>query len=1212
MADPDESLYVEKRGIFNALVLTAKRQCPPPVGIAEQASLIAWSRRVMTVLRIMWGNAVVVRIQARRVFLLGIVLTILSLVALPRGLALDPDRRISQYAHTAWRVRDGVFAGAPAAITQTTDGYVWIGTLGGLLRFDGVRFVRWTPPTEEHLPATPVISLLGATDGSLWIGTGAGLAQWKNGNLLNFPETAGRVNSIYEDREGTIWMARSRTRAGAVCKVTVSVAKCYTPKDGVPPYAGTLTGDNSGFLWIGTSTALVRWKPSSSTSYELPGLKSNASLGGITALSAAPDGSVWAGIMNSGHGLGLQHRINGTWRTLLTTTLDSSTLNVYALWLDRHNALWIGTEGNGIYRVHDGKVDRFASADGLSSDTIENFFEDREGNLWLTTPEGVDCFRDIPVVNFSVHEGLSGDAVESILAARDGTIWMGNHAGLDYVRGDVVSSIGPKNGLPGSRVTSLFEDHAGRLWVGVDNGLFVYERGRFRPIRRRDGGAIGVVLRMIEDVDGCIWAVVVRTDPGNAGGVVQIQDGRFATEIADERLDNPNSLAADPEGGLWLGLRKGGLARYRNGQLQIFPLKNTNAQVLQLLEESDGSVLAATTDGLLERRGETQYTLDHDNGLPCDRIYAIITDKHSNLWLYTECGLILIKSEDLQQWRRHPDLKVRFDLFDAYDGAQAYPADFKPSATRSNDGRLWFANGSVAQMIDPDRLFSNTIPPPVQIEDVIADRKNYSSRNGLLRLPALTRDLEIDYTALSFVAPQKVQFRYKLDGHDREWQDPQTRRQAFYSNLRPGNYRFHVMASNNSGVWNEAGAELDFNIAPAYYQTTWFRLLCVAAFLAFFWGLYKLRVQQLRREERNFREAIETIPAMAWIGGPGDIIQFLNRRWVEYTGLSQFENPKEFRKAAIHPDDLDRIERRLAVSIASGEPVEEELRFRRTDGEYRWFLSRLVPLRDKRGKVVRWYGAATDIQDRKRAEQLQADLAHTNRVSMLGELVASISHELAQPITATTNNAKASLRWLQRDPPDLTQVRKGTERIIEAGIFASVIINRLRSLYKKAPPKRELVAINEVIGEMAEMLRGEARRHGVSIRTDLKDDLPMTVADRVQVQQVLMNLMLNGIEAMKDTGGVLTVKSQLCEDSQIEISVNDTGPGLPLGKAGQIFDAFFTTKPQGSGMGLAISKSIVESHGGRIWANGDGGRGATFHFTLPAASAETNGPGDTA
>src|SRR5580700_3420743 len=303
---------------------------------------------------------------------------------------------------------------------------------------------------------------------------------------------------------------------------------------------------------------------------------------------------------------------------------------------------------------------------------------------------------------------------------------------------------------------------------------------------------------------------------------------------------------------------------------------------------------------------------------------------------------------------------------------------------------------------------------------------------------------------------------------------------------------------------------------------------------------------------------------------------------------------------AVHPEDRDRIVRRLDASFASGEPFEEEMRIRRADGEYRWFLSRAVPLRDKRGKVVKWYGAATDIQDRKRAEQLQTDLAHTNRVSILGELVASISHELAQPITATTNNAKASLRWLNRDPPDLTQVRKGTERIIEAGIFASEIIDRLRSLYKNAPPKRELVAINEVIGEMTEMLGDQARGHGVSIRTDLKDDLPMTVADRVQLQQVLMNLMLNGIEAMKDTGGVLTVRSGVNVEGDLSVSISDTGVGLPVEGSDLIFDPFHTTKPQGTGMGLAVTRSIIESYGGRVWATTNQGAGATFHFTLPA------------
>jgi signal transduction histidine kinase len=265
-----------------------------------------------------------------------------------------------------------------------------------------------------------------------------------------------------------------------------------------------------------------------------------------------------------------------------------------------------------------------------------------------------------------------------------------------------------------------------------------------------------------------------------------------------------------------------------------------------------------------------------------------------------------------------------------------------------------------------------------------------------------------------------------------------------------------------------------------------------------------------------------------------------------------------------------------------------------------------VPLRDKRGKILKWCAAATDIDDRHRALQLQANLAHISRVNTMGELVASISHELAQPIMASTVNAKASLQWLQHCPPDLTKLREGTEKIVEAGALASKIIDRLRSLYKRDPPKQELVAMNEVVNEMVGMLISEARSHGVSIRTDLQDNLPMTLADRVQLQQVLMNLMLNGIEAMSSTGGLLTIRSELATNDLIQVAIDDTGPGLPPDKADQLFEAFFTTKPQGSGMGLSISKSIIEAHGGRIWATMNEGRGATFHFTLAPAADEAN------
>jgi len=498
-----------------------------------------------------------------------------------------------------------------------------------------------------------------------------------------------------------------------------------------------------------------------------------------------------------------------------------------------------------------------------------------------------------------------------------------------------------------------------------------------------------------------------------------------------------------------------------------------------------------------------------------------------------------------------------------------------------------------------------------------------------------------------------------------------------------------------------------------------------------------LNVDVLRKSERELRDTIDTIPATVWSALPDGSNIYANKRFLEYTGLSAEQTAGSGWQAAIHPDDLERHTSKWMEAVATGKPHENEARFRRSDGQYRWHLDRGVPLRDEDGNIVKWYGIVTDIEDRKRAEQalqrseaylaeaqrlsqtgswawspeqdirywsdecyrvlsfdprdglprfedffqrlhpddqpgfreliqtairekaeweadyrivhpdgpvrdihvlghpvlstsgqlvefvgtvidvterkcaeqereklrhLEADLAHINRVSTLGEMAASLSHELKQPITATISNAKACMRWLKRDKPELEEAREASERIVEDGRRAADIIDRLRSLYKKAPAKRELAEINEIIGEMVVLLRGEANRYGVSIRTSLAADLPTISADRVQLQQVLMNLMLNGIEAMNEMGGVLTVKSELDQEGRTLISVSDTGVGLPAEVTDQIFSAFFTTKPQGSGMGLAICRSIIDSHGGRLWATANDGPGATFHFTLPTAA----------
>jgi len=486
---------------------------------------------------------------------------------------------------------------------------------------------------------------------------------------------------------------------------------------------------------------------------------------------------------------------------------------------------------------------------------------------------------------------------------------------------------------------------------------------------------------------------------------------------------------------------------------------------------------------------------------------------------------------------------------------------------------------------------------------------------------------------------------------------------------------------------------------------------------------------QIQKSESKFRQVIDAIPALAWCNLPDGPNEFLSKPWHEYTGLSPEESHGWGWQSAFHPDDLPPLMERWVKMLASGEPDEIEARLRRHDGVYRWFLIRCEPFRDESGKIVRWYGTSTDIDDRKRAEEklrrsetflaegqrlsrtgsfswrIETDeitwseevyrifqfeqgtpvtleligsrvhpedqaklndmiervrkavsdfeyehrllmpdtsvkylhliahgirdnegrleyigaiqdvteskaveealtrarmaLAHTARVTTLSALTASIAHEINQPIAAVITSAGACLRWLNRDQPEVQRAREAAMRIEDDGKRASEIITHLKAFYKKdVSPQREMVSVNDLVGEMLVLLRSEADRHSVVMHTEMAADLPSLSADRVLLQQVLMNLMLNGMEAMSERGGELKISTRR-EGGEVMVSVSDKGVGIPADKMEEIFNAFVTTKAGGTGMGLAISSTIIESHGGRLWATVNPGRGATFHFTLP-------------
>jgi signal transduction histidine kinase/ligand-binding sensor domain-containing protein len=760
--------------------------------------------------------------------------------------ALDPGRHLSQYGHTSWRMQDGILHGAAYAITQTRDGYLWIGTRAGLIRFDGVRFTPWVPPGSKSLPSSYITSLLGARDGSLWIGTEGGLSHWVNRELVTYPSLPGRVSSIIEDRNGSIWVARLDDKGEPLCQFTGTTMRCYGKADGISLDGPrpSLTEDAQGNLWIGAGATLIRWRPGSSQTYTIGGLSSHElTAQGLEGLAAGRDGSIWVGMDIPGPGLGMLKLTQGTWKPLSIGELHGDTLEVgRGLLLDREDDLWIGTLTRGLYRVHGNTVEHFGSAEGLSGDCIHSVYEDREGNLWVATTQGIDFFRDIRVASFSTREGLGTEEVDSVIASQDGTVWVGGADALNALHQDKISSIRSQQGLPGSQVTSLFEDHSGQLWVGIDNTISIYRNGKFEQIRRSDGTPLGVVVGITEDHDGNIWVETV----GNPRRLFRIRNLKIQQELSTPAIPAARRVAADPQGGIWMGMVNGDLARYQQGKIETIHFEHSaDSRVEQIAVQPDGSVLGATTFGLSESRNGKQQVLTVRNGLPCNGVNAFVYDDTRDLWLYTQCGLVRIKSADIESWLKDPNAQIRPQSFDEFDGVQPGRAPFQ-GAARSNDGRLWFANGVNLQMIDPAHLNENATPPPVQIEEILADRRSYGDRDGVL-LPPLTRDIEIDYTALSFVIPQKVRFRYMLDGRDTSWREAGTRRQAFYTDLRPGRYKFRVTACNNDGVWNETGAALDFRVDAAWYQTTWFRMLCVLCALVFVVLFYRYRVRQLAR-----------------------------------------------------------------------------------------------------------------------------------------------------------------------------------------------------------------------------------------------------------------------------------------------------------------------------------------------------------------------------
>jgi PAS domain S-box-containing protein len=1379
-----------------------------------------------------------------------LLLRLSSFLLLPGAvLGTVPSTIAPSHSHDIWDIARGFPGGYVYSITQTGDGYLWIGTSKGLIRYDGLSFVNVQGDSTET--RFPVLGLVTDSSGQLWATDDhTHLFRYRAGSLNGLPDNGKhqyRVASLNKTRDG--WLLFASELQGLI-EYENGEARLLVEPGKLPsrPTAAAETAD--GTIWIGTREAGV---------FRLAGIRSAPEVQRVTGplnvrvncLLPIGDSTL---LIGTDKGLLSLHHGN-----LIRETLpEVGNSKILALTKGQKGDLWIGTNGY-VFKAHAKDIDtegRINALDHLAvRGTVTALFEDRDGNLWIGEQQTIERHRDGA---FTTYPSTAG--------------------------------------LPCRNCGAIYVDHQERVWFAPwDGGLFRLSHGRIEPIE-----LAGLKRDTVYSLAGAgdeIW--VAR----KYGGLTRFRlqgDGLEASTYTRQNglaEDAVYSIYRESDGTLWAGTLNQGLSRFRGGQWHTFTTKDglPSNTISAIAGNSARKIFVGTPNGLAELNNDHWTAYTARDGLPPGTVESLFLDDADNLWIGTSKGISFLRSGEVHVplgapnalygdilglvesngwlWittqdrvlrvRRAALLKQEFAEGDyrEFGVTEGLPSAAGVKRNRSvvldDRGRIWFSLEQGISLLQPSAFDGPNFPVTIRFDGTLVDGSVIAPASHI-HIPPGRHRLTFRYVGVNVSNPEAVRYRYRLDGVDSAWSEPTALREIDYTNLPPGTFRFHVTARNNSGVWNEQGAVLDFTIPPAYYQTNWFRSLCAAALIGLLWATYRLRLKQLQRQERKLRDVIQTIPTFAWTALPDGSVDFANRHWEEYTGLSPEQTVGSGWEAAAHPNDLGRHMEKWRASVTSGQPFENEVRFRQAaHGQYRWFLVRAVPLRDNRGKIIKWYGTATDIEDRNRSEsylaqaqqlahigswaweipsrnalyiseewyriygfdpkegmptweqrlqrvhpkdralwqatidraiaeksdynvefrilpphstvkyihsvgqpvlnssgellefvgvamdvtegkhveeslrsseaylveaqslthtgscaidgashetvywsdemfrlfgfdpqqgppmfdqwlqrihpedreklklanertllnkvscdvefrvvkpdgkvkhihgighpvlsptgelvqvvgtmvditerkraeeardrlrQLEADLAHISRVNTMGELTASLAHEIKQPIGAAVTNAEAGLRLLDRDQPDLPEAREAVLETVRDARRAADIIDRVRLLYQKGSPQLDIVDVNEVIRDMVIVLHNEANRHSVKMHTDLAEELPKVMADRVQLQQALMNLMLNGIEAMRDTSGELSIKSQLADDDQLVISIADTGVGLPTETMDKIFDAFFTTKSQGTGLGLAITRSIIESHGGRIWATPNAGRGATFYFTLP-------------
>jgi signal transduction histidine kinase/ligand-binding sensor domain-containing protein/AraC-like DNA-binding protein len=1065
-------------------------------------------------------------------------------------LALDPQKAVTQYKLDIWQAERGLTQQAVVSIAQSSDGYIWLGTYGGLIRFDGIRFKVFNKDNTDPLKDSVIRVLKVDRKGVLWIGTETGgLSCLKDGKFKTYSQETfpglKEILAIFEDRQGTLWIGTLRS---GLTRFKDGVFTTYTTRDGLPSnMVRAFYEDKQGRLWIATDKGLSIRNPSGTFSEYTINNKPFDKF--IISMCKTHDGALWLG---GEVGLYRLHNNNVTYYGI-DDGLPAPI--VKCLYEDSHKNLWAGTEKGGLVRIKNGKVETFSPEDSLASGYIFAIHEDREGNLWLgTLRRGLYRLRDTAATLYTTREGMTNNFVQCIVEDRKNSLLFGTRDGVIRLKNGLYHlELTTKQGLLNNSIKSIIKDREDYIWIGTEAGLNRYKDGKTESFNPRYGFTNDYIQDLLEDKQGVIWILTPNK-------LHRFHKGKFTVllNIEGVTFKSFTNLYGDREGSIWLGTTGDGVYRLKEGKISSFTTNEGLAQndVDTVYEDQNGIFYFGTRGGLSILSGGKFINLTTKNGLIDSHIRCILEDDFNHLWLTTRTGIMRIRKRDLSDFSAGKIKKITPLVFDESDGLKSQWSD---NGIKTRDGKLWFATDKGAAMIDPANIKRNRLPPPVVIETVLADGEAIShnspemedgEKKRMVLEPGIKR-LEFQYTAPSFIKSREIAFKMKLEGYDNDWVEAGQARSTNYTGLSPGEYTFMVTARNSDGVWNDKAASFSFYLKPYFYQTLWFYLGLALFVTVLVVSLFRLRVRQLKAREkelalqvdertRDLQERnIELEKARQNISHTKELIEAKNIQLEKQSGKLK---------------EMDRVKSRFLTNISH---------------EFRTPLTLIMgPL-----------------------EQMIADCPNHEE-------------KKKKKYTLMLRNAQRLLRLINQ-LLELSKLDSGKMKLQAAEFDIIRFVKGIVSSFHLLAEQNDLdlrfhAYLPEEIGE--------------------NGDVSLFIDPR-KMEDVMCNLLINAVkftpaggrimvEVSYDPSAHLHVSGDMVEF--VEISVSDTGPGIPDDQLAHIFDRFYQadtshdTPKKGTGIGLSLVKELVEIHHGTVMAGNREGGGTTFTIRLPRGDRHLN------